>query len=314
MRIEAPHEKVRIASSKENPKIIIAANAETLRSLSVFGAISRWRVPVESLVNLTEFECIWPDGKSGYIVSVLDKCPQLRSLMLGISLVDLMEGAIITVLRSRAASVPQLTAFKVQMDVFSRPYTVAFVESLVVFLSNKRKLRRLDINISGIDEGIPGLDGDGCPLVHLLELLPTFPHLEVLGMNLSRIYFTMYDFDLLDRSIPLGLTALCLNLRIRQVLEPARPALFSDFVSIRSLRYNAPSIDSEPHPIHTAVQEAGPPAVSALYKRQWPLDSVRRAKDDVSAHRRAPRLQLEDVLDNSECGRGERCRAHVAMV
>ncbi|KAI0692125.1 hypothetical protein C8T65DRAFT_670049 [Cerioporus squamosus] len=238
LRIELPEERIREAPSTEDPKIIIQANSETLRILSVHGAVQRWRVPVESLVNLTEFECIWPDGDSRFLASVFDQCPRLRSLTLGLGAEDVLQGGIRTLLRSRSSSLPQLTAFKISMDTYSRAHTVAFVAAMVAFLATKADLRRLDVNIRGIDEGIPGLDSDGCPLVQVLELMPSLPKLEVLGLSMSRMLFTMQDFALLNRSIPLGITALFLNMRVRQVGTHVRPGLFADFFKRRTrLRY-----------------------------------------------------------------------------
>ncbi|TFK88948.1 hypothetical protein K466DRAFT_585074 [Polyporus arcularius HHB13444] len=232
LNIELPEERIRKPSSKENPRIIIQANAETLRVLSVHGVVSRWKVPVESLVNLTEFECIWFDGDFSFLASLFDQCAQLRSLTLGVGPEDLLRGGITAVLRSRPSSLPLLTAFKISLDSFNRSHAVALVRAMTAFLATKASLRRLDVNITGIDEKAHGLDLAGCPSVEVLQLLPSLPELEVLGLYFSRMFFTTADFDLLNESIPLGLTALFLNLKIRRVYD-VRPGLFADFFTKR---------------------------------------------------------------------------------
>ncbi|RPD53282.1 hypothetical protein L226DRAFT_536875 [Lentinus tigrinus ALCF2SS1-7] len=298
LRIDTMEERNREAPPRENPNTIIQANSNTLRTLSVFGAVSRWRVPIESLVHLTEFECIWPDGDSEFIASVLDRCTQLRSLMLGVGPVDMMEGDIVAVLRSRASSLPGLTSFKVSMGAgCSRPTTIALVDALAVFLKNKTALRRLDVNIRGIDEGIPGLDAeDGCPLEQIVKLLPSFPKLEVFGLTLARMTFIADDFVLLDRNIPRGVTALFLNLSIRDVGTGIRPALFANFFRKRKRLQYVHFVDQDGRWIlFDALRTMCPRSVELLGyggKMYWTVPNAAGKKYGVQLASRWSAMQL----------------------
>lgn len=175
------------------------AEMRKLRSLHV-GGEAIWALPVRPFAYLRELVIQEPENM-GAIGLVLRHCsPQLQSLSLVLDNLW-VEKYLNAAFDSDPKALPNLRSFKLVMhgDSFNR-----YPSDVSDFLTNKKHLRRLDVdlNMDSADAGV---------YPQFFELLPELPELEVLGVSLSGYEFTSEKLKRLDGKLPLGLTALLIH-------------------------------------------------------------------------------------------------------
>ncbi|EIW57055.1 uncharacterized protein TRAVEDRAFT_49867 [Trametes versicolor FP-101664 SS1] len=175
------------------------AEMRKLRSLHV-GGEAIWALPVRPFAYLRELVIQEPENL-GAIGLVLRHCsPQLQSLSLVLDNLW-VEKYLNAAFDSDPKALPNLRSFKLVMhgDSFNR-----YPSDVSDFLTNKKHLRRLDVdlNMDPADAGV---------YPQFFELLPELPELEVLGVSLSGYEFTSEKLKRLDGKLPLGLTALLIH-------------------------------------------------------------------------------------------------------
>ena len=106
-------------------------------------------------------------------------------------------------------ALPQLTSFKLLASPDDVGLTGAHEQVLAAFLNNKTQLRRLHVNLSWGHRSFP------CP--HILEVLPSLPHLKVLGVQLSCDTLDADELRSYDLHLPRDLTTLLVTARFGQI-------------------------------------------------------------------------------------------------
>ena len=190
--------------------VIVAANASTVQNLAVTASI-RW-------------QCDLPALRDAAFVGLLDcspivmdrlprTSPHLTSLTItGAEPEDHKHTTLETVFvafESAPSILPQLTSFKLLAFPHDSGVTVAHERIVATFLKNKMLLRRLHIDLSS------GRRSFACRSI--LEVLPTLPYLEVLGVQLSCYTLSIDELRFYDVHLPRDLTSLLVYARFGMV-------------------------------------------------------------------------------------------------
>ena len=167
----------------------IGASVRTLRSLSVCGW-ALWRSPIHTLRDLTHLE-IFGTQSVANLSLLFRHNVRLESFSLGYR----NNSELSEVLREHPDALPHLHSFKLitEWDYMEMDH----MENLKAFLLTKPRLRRFDIQAA-----MPWYGSS--PIVEVLRALPS---LEVLGLELGGVTFTMEDYAYLRDRIPQGLTS-----------------------------------------------------------------------------------------------------------
>jgi hypothetical protein len=150
-------------------RMLMAASVQTLRELCIFDTLLV-HVPDEVLGRLTVLELWAPRARGDALERICARCQRLE----GLALVDVSFHTLAPVL-SRPSSVkalPCLTSFKLMsLDPAKDEESVGV---LVLFLKSKRYLRRLDINLPGMENAA---------MIELLIAISRMRHLRYLALD-----------------------------------------------------------------------------------------------------------------------------------
>ncbi|OJT03110.1 hypothetical protein TRAPUB_6338 [Trametes pubescens] len=199
------------------PKMIacIVNVPSTLLSLSVTRYVI-WDMPLGVFPRLHKLSLQKPPSLQNLGV-VLEHCPQLRTLDIVTS--SLFSGPqVCTALKAVPEALPHLTSFKLLClgDAFISDFA-----PVLAFVRNKKAMRRLDLRF---DVALEDLD----EYTRFLDIFVGLTQLEVVGLTLQGEIFTREHRMLLDKRLPLRLSALLLTWAFR---SPDDAALKRDWVS-----------------------------------------------------------------------------------
>ncbi|TBU49166.1 hypothetical protein BD309DRAFT_986795 [Dichomitus squalens] len=231
---------------------LVMSNAETLQELTIT-SYPDWNCDLPALRNLVIGDLLRAEPDT--IRRVLRGSPLLTDLTItGGKAVEANESSladVLAVLGSMPGELPMLTSFKLLASFADERITPDLQQAALNFLANKTRLRRLHIRLSHAREAWP-----------ILEILPRFPDLEVLGVELGHAVLTPEVLGYYDRYSPRKLTDLLL---IQEVRVP--PA---DILALFRSRPNLKSLKFVDHPESLLPEErARAPHILAKYAAPW---------------------------------------------
>ena len=191
---------------------MVMANAATLQELTVTG-FADWDFDLPALRKLTIANLL--EAEPDTMQRVLQGSPLLTSLTITEDeLMDTGESnlsVVLDALGSMPNALPLLTSFKLLASYADTYITANQQRAILNFLANKTRLRRLHVRLSRA--------GDVWPI---MDILPRFPHLKVLGVELGSAVLTRELLEYCHRHLPLGLTDLLLITDFQEVrVQPA---------------------------------------------------------------------------------------------
>lgn len=190
--------------------VIIAANASTVQNLAVTASI-RCQCDLPALRDPASVGLL--DCSPAAMDRLFRTSPHLTSLTItGAEPVDHKDTTLETLFaafQSAPDALSQLTSFKLLAFPHDSGVTDVHDRTVAAFLKNKTWLRRLHVDLS------LGRRSFGCRSV--LEVLPTLPYLEVLGVQLSCNTLGADERRFYDVHLPRNLTSLLVYARFGTV-------------------------------------------------------------------------------------------------
>ncbi|PIL24257.1 hypothetical protein GSI_14010 [Ganoderma sinense ZZ0214-1] len=190
---------------------IVRANAPSVQDLAVTTSI-RWECTLPALRNASISRLL--NCSPAAMNRLLRTSPYLTSLTItSTEPADRNHTPLEVVFEafdSAPDALPQLTSFKLLASPHDSGVTGVHEQILSEFLKNKRQLRCLHVTLSSGRRSFPYGR-------HVLEILPTLPHLEVLGVQLSCETLDTDELRFYDRHLPRDLTTLLVSARFDKI-------------------------------------------------------------------------------------------------
>ncbi|KAH9851270.1 hypothetical protein C2E23DRAFT_886725 [Lenzites betulinus] len=177
---------------------------DTLRCLSVWRD-AVWASPPSVFSGLHELSLQDPNSFKSF-GSVLEQCSQLRTLNILASNSE-CGPQLTTALKAAPHALPHLASFKL---ICSGSASVVDPDPIIAFLQGKIGMRRVDL---ALNKPFANMDA----YTRFLDIFIALPRLEVVGLELQGKDFTRGHMTLLDKCLPLRVSALLLTWGFRVV-------------------------------------------------------------------------------------------------
>lgn len=221
----------------------------TVLYLQVLGNAA-WNTPLRVLSGIYELSLQNTAGL-GELGVVFRNCSQLRTL-------NILTGSPTSAARALSAlqaapqALPYLTSFKF---ICSHEMDDVNHDALLAFFKNKPRMRRLDLRLDSLYEGLD-------IYTRFLDIFAGLPELASVGLMVNVPKFTREHLRLLDECLPLGLSALLLSWESDDFADDAVRkedciAMVSSFSDLSHWRYLSDPVSS------VSVAQATP--VAGLY-------------------------------------------------